>query len=261
MIETSTPNAAAAARALLAVRRGAPRLRALPAPLAPQTLAEAYAIQYAMLRELNSSIAGWKASLFDSENGICAPLPANAVRDAPAYLVPSRMPTQNNSQFGIEPEVAFRLGQDLPPLRAGARYDRDSVSAALVSAHAVIEVVVTRYVDWNAVTQLERVADSFMNEMLIVGPSMPDWRSLTLESLRLEVRVDGKPVHQAVGGHPLNDPLKPVVWLANHLSQFGQGLRAGEIVTTGSWNDVRYVGFEQSVTAWFDGLGSAIVNF
>jgi len=261
MIETSTPNAAAAARALLAVRRGAPRLRALPAPLAPQTLAEAYAVQYALLRELNSSIAGWKASLFDSENGICAPLPANAVCDAPAYLVPARMPTQNNNQFGIEPEVAFRLGSDLPPLRTGARYDRETVSAALVSAHAVIEVVVSRYLDSATVTQLERVADSFMNELLIVGPSVPDWRALPIASLPLEVRVDGKPVHQARGGHPLNDPLLPVVWLANHLSQFGQGLRAGEIVTTGSWNDVRHVTFEQSVTAWFDGLGSAIVSF
>jgi 2-keto-4-pentenoate hydratase len=261
MIETSTPNAAAAARALLAVRRGAPRLRAQPAPLAPQTLAEAYAVQYALLRELNSSIAGWKASLFDAENGICAPLPANAVRDAPAYLVPAHMPTQNNSQFGIEAEVAFRLGSDLPPLGAGSRYDRESVSAALVSAHAVIEVLVSRFVDLEAVSQLERVADCFMNELLIVGPSVPDWRSLPLASLPLELRVDGKPVHQARGGHPLNDPLLPVVWLANHLSQFGQGLRAGEIVTTGSWNGVRHVSFGQSVSAWFDGLGTSIVSF
>ncbi len=261
MNETSTPNAAGAARALLAVRRGGPRLRSLPAGLAPKTLAEAYAIQYAMLRELNSSIAGWKASLFDAENGICAPLPANAVRDAPAYLVPARLPTQRNTRFGIEPEVAFRLGNDLPPLRAGARYERDAVSAALVSAHAVIEVVVTRYENFDAVTQLERVADSFMNELLIVGPSCTSWRELPLAELPLEVRVDGKPVHQARGGHPLNDPLLPVVWLANHLSQFGQGLRAGEIVTTGSWNNVLYVTLEQSVSAWFDGLGSASVRF
>ena len=37
------------------------------------------------------------------------------------------------------------------------------------------------------------------------------------------------------------DPLLPLVWLANHLSQFGQGLRAGEIVTTGSCCGVRHV--------------------
>jgi len=261
MSETSTPNAAAAARALLAVRRGAPRLRALPAPLAPKTLAEAYAIQYAMLRELNSSIAGWKASMSDAADGICAPLPASAVRDAPAYLVPGRLPTQQDTGFGVEAEVAFRLGSDLPPLRAGARYERDMVSDALVSAHAVIEVVVSRFVDAAAVTQLERVADSFMNELLIVGPSCTTWRSLALAQLPLELRVDGRPVHQARGGHPLNDPLLPVVWLANHLSQFGQGLRAGEIVTTGSWNGVYAVKAGQEVSAWFDGLGTSVVRF
>lgn len=261
MSETSTPNAAGAARALLAVRRGAAPLSALPAELVPKTLAEAYAIQYAMLRELNSSIAGWKASLFDSENGICAPLPANAVRDAPTYLVPARLPTQRNTRFGIEPEIAFRLGADLPPLRAGARHERDAVCAAIVSAHAVIEVVVSRYADFDAVTQLERVADNFMNELLIVGPACTAWESLPLGELPLEVRVDGKTVYQGRGGHPLNDPLLPVVWLANHLSQFGQGLRAGEIVTTGSCNGVRHVTLEQTVSAWFEGLGSAIVRF
>ena len=261
MQETVAPSAAEAARLLLAVRRGGPRLAALPAALAPQTLAQAYAIQYALLRELNTSIAGWKASLFDAENGICAPLAASTVRDAPAYLSLERMPTRNNSQFGIEAEVAFRLGNDLPPLGTGVRYERDAVIDALASAHAVIEIVVSRYANNETVSRLEQVADSFMNEMLIVGPSCPDWRSLRLGELPLEVRVDGKPVHQARGGHPLGDPLKPVVWLANHLSQFGQGLRAGEIVTTGSWNGVRTVTLEQSVTAWFDGLGSAIVRF
>lgn len=261
MQETSTPNAAAAARLLLAVRRGGPRLGALPAELAPQTLAQAYAIQYALLRELNTSIAGWKATLFDAENGICAPLAATAVRDAPAYLVPERMPTRNNSQFGIEPEIAFRLGNDLPPLGPGAHYEREVVSDALASAHAVIEIVVSRYADNEAVSRLEQVADSFMNEMLIVGPSCPAWRSLPLAELPLEVRVDGRPVHQARGGHPLGDPLQPVVWLANHLSLFGQGLRAGEIVTTGSWNGARIVSPGQAVTAWFAGLGSAIVEF
>ncbi len=250
-----------AAQLLLAVRRGAPRLSALPAELAPQTLLEAYAIQHEVLRGLGASIAGWKASLFDAHNGICAPLPAGAVLDAPAYLLPPRLPTQNNARFGIEAEIAFRLGVDLPPLAAGAAYDRASVTAALVSAHAVIEVVVSRFVDNDAVSQLERVADSFMHELLIVGPSCPAWQELALSELPLVVRVDGKPVYQGHGGHPLGDPLLPVVWLANHLAQLGRGLRAGEIVTTGSCSGVRTVALEQTVSAHFSGLGAAVVRF
>ena len=85
MVEPEASRPTQAARLLLAVRRGAPRIAALPAALAPQNLADAYAIQFALLQEMDSDIAGWKASLFEGEDGACAPLPANAVVDAPAY--------------------------------------------------------------------------------------------------------------------------------------------------------------------------------
>ena len=250
-----------AASLLLAVRRGAARLDALPAALAPQTLAEAYAIQHALLRELHSDIAGWKASLFSADDGICAPLPACAVLDAPTYPQALNPPVLGSGPFGTEAEIAFRLGHDLPPLAGGVRYDRATVCAAVVSAHAVIEVVSSRYVDDNAVPLFGRVADGFMNLLLVVGPSCPDWRQLNLRELPLEVRIDGMPVHQARGGHPLGDPLVPLVWLANHLSQLGRGLRGGEVITTGSCSGVQTVKADQTVSAFFTGLGTAVVRF
>ena len=259
--DAPTTTAAKAARALLAVRRGAPRLAALPAELAPQTLAEAYAIQHALLRELHTDIAGWKASLSSAQDGICAPLPASAVLDAPAYPATLQPPLPGSGPWGIEAEVAFRLAYDLPPLAGGAGYDRETVCAAVASAHAVIEVISSRYVDDDAVPHFGRVADSYMNLLLIVGPSCPAWRRLAVESLPLELRIDGLPVHQGRGGHPLGDPLLALVWIANHLGQLGRGLRGGELVTTGSCSGVRYVRPGQTVSAWFDGLGTAVVSF
>ena len=38
-----------------------------------------------------------------------------------------------------------------------------------------------------------------------------------------------------IGRHPDGHPLKPLVWLANHLAARGDGLRAGQVVTTGSY--------------------------
>ncbi len=227
MVEQDLPKASQAARLLLAVRAGAPRIAALPAALAPQDLAGAYAIQLALLEQLDSGIAGWKASLFSENDGACAPLPANAVVDAPAYAQVLHPPLLDPAPYGIEAEVAFRLGRDLPPLAAGARYERAAVCAAVVSAHAVIEVIATRFVKAEAVSKLELIADQLLNSLLVVGPSLPNWQSLPLGALRLEVRVQGHPVHQGVGGHPQGDPLIPLVWLANHLSQYGRGLRAG----------------------------------
>jgi 2-keto-4-pentenoate hydratase len=261
MVEPESSKATQAARVLLAVRRGAPRIAALPAALAPQTLSAAYAIQLALLEEMQSDIAGWKASVFDADDGACAPLPANAVVDAPAYTQVLRPPLLDPAPYGIEAEVAFRLGRDLPPLAQGARYERDAVCAAVVSAHAVIEVVASRYVDPEAVSKLERVADQLINSLLVVGPSCPDWQSLTLTALPLEVKVQGHPVFQGRGGHPQGDPLIPLVWLANHLSSYGRGLRAGELVTTGSCCGVQFVAPEQTASAHFAGLGSAVVTF
>ena len=256
-----TSTAVEAARLLLAVRRGAPRLAALPAALAPQTLAEAYAIQHALLRELGSDIAGWKASLSSPQEGICAPLPACAVLDAPAYPAALQPPLPGSGPWGIEAEVAFRLAHDLPPLPGGARYERAAVCAAIASAHAVIEVISSRYADDDAVPHFGRVADSYMNLLLVVGPSCPAWRKLAIESLPLELRIDGLPVHQGHGGHPLGDPLLALVWIANHLGQLGRGLKGGELVTTGSCSAVRYVHAGQTVSAWFNGLGTAVVSF
>jgi 2-keto-4-pentenoate hydratase len=261
MTDEGSTTAKQAAQLLLAVRRGAPRLAALPLPLAPQSLAEAYAIQFALLRELRTDIAGWKASLFDKDEGACAMLPANAVIDAPAYTQILRPPLLDPAPYGIEAEVAFRLGQDLPPLATGVHYERAAVCAAIASAHAVIEVVASRFVDPERVSLFERVADQLINSLLVVGPSCPAWQSLPLTELALEVRVEGQPVYQGRGGHPQADPLIPLVWLANHLSQHGRGLRAGELVTTGSCCGVLHVAAEQTASAHFSGLGSAVVTF
>jgi 2-keto-4-pentenoate hydratase len=261
MGERESSQATQAARLLLAVRRGAPRVAGLPAALAPQTLTAAYAIQLALLEEMASDIAGWKASVFEADEGACAPLPANAVVDAPAYAQVVRPPLLDPAPYGIEAEVAFRLGRDLPPLAQGARYDRAAVCAAVVSAHAVIEVIASRYADPQAVSKLELIADQLINSLLVVGPACPDWQSLPLSALPLEVRVEGHTVFQGRGGHPQGDPLIPLVWLANHLSIYGRGLRAGELVTTGSCCGVQRVGAEQTATAHFAGLGSAVVTF
>ena len=259
MNQPELSKAAEAASLLLAVRRGGPRLSALPPAVAPQNLAEAYAIQHEVLHLQGASIAGWKATLFNASDGICAPLAGHAVHNAPANLLATQLPTLNSFEFGIEPEVAFTLGNDLPPLPTGARYEREVVCAAVASAHAAIEMIGSRYLEVDAVSQLEQVADSYMNELLVLGPSCPAWRKLDLADLPLEIRVDGKVVYQGRGGHPLADPVLPLVWLANHLSQLGSGLRAGEVITTGSCNGVRALKLAQTIGVFFAGLGSALL--
>ncbi len=252
--------AAAAAALLLAVRRGAPRLACLPEDLAPGTLPEAYAIQHEMLRQAGLGRGGWKATLFDAHNGICAPIAADAIHDSPARRPAARLatlapPVPPDPALRVEPEIAFRFARALPPLPAGQSYDVAQVLAAVGSAHAVLELVSSRYCLDAAVTQLERVADAFTNEGLVVAAACGDWRALDLLALPLLVQVGGREHLRGTAVHPVGDARRPLVWIANHLSALGIGLRAGEIVTTGSCAGAPALAPGETAVAEFGGLG------
>jgi 2-keto-4-pentenoate hydratase len=242
------------------VRSGAPRLPSLAGELAPATLADAYAIQDEMLALIGSDVGGWKATLFDARHGICAPIPANALLPSPARLPLAAAPTRNSPSLGVECEIAFTMARDLPPLPGGESYSPDQVVAAVASVHPVIELVTSRFATQESVTQLERVADAFMNEALVVGPALADWRALDVTAVPLVLRFDGEQKLALVGGHPLGDPLKPLVWIANHLAGLGRGLLAGEIVTTGSCAGVHPLGAGHEAVAEFTGLGRASIH-
>jgi 2-keto-4-pentenoate hydratase len=247
-----------AAGLLLSLRRGQlAKPRALPADIAPQSEAAAYAIQLTVLRLLGEDIGGWKASMPDASSGFSAPIAARAVLASPAGALPADIATLEPGRVGIEPEIAFRMARDLSPRTDGAQHTRAAVVDAIASAHAAIEICVCRLADFDRAAPLDRLADGIMNEGLVVGPACTSWRALTLSQLPLRVDVGGATVHQGIGGHPIGDPLIPLVWMANHLAARGIALRAGAMVTTGSCNGIRYIERGQQVQVGFAGLGQA----
>jgi 2-keto-4-pentenoate hydratase len=250
-----------AADLLIRIRHGqAPRPDALPAALAPADETEAYAIQQAVMIKLGASTGGWKASMPDDRSGTSAPIPSDNLLFAGAALHSAGFRTAASPRIGIEPEVSFMMSRALPPLPAGRVYSRVEVLSAVASAHAAIELCVCRYADFAAAPPLDRLADAIMNEGLAVGPACHDWSTLGLSELPLRVLVGDEVVHTGVGGHPLVDPVIPLVWMANHLSQRQIGLRAGDVITTGSCNGIRHVESGSTVLADFGPLGRVSVT-
>jgi 2-keto-4-pentenoate hydratase len=244
-----------AAALLLRLRSPGPRPRSLPPELAPASEQEAYDIQQALALRLEASIGGWKVSMSSMDQGSCAPIFA-----ADLHRTPARVGSLIADSLGIEPEVAFRLRRDLPSRPQGAAYSREDLIAAIDSAHAAIEIVVSRFESHEGAAPLDRLADNISNAGLVLGPACRDWQRLDLRNLPLRLRIrrpqGASTDYTALGGHPQGDPLTPLLWLLNDLARRGGGARAGEYITTGSYAGLHQAPRGAQVLVEFDGLGA-----
>jgi 2-keto-4-pentenoate hydratase len=229
----------------------------------PQTLAEAYAIQRAIVALSGAPARGFKVGstsveaqrLLGTDEPGSGTLLAPFLHDSPAriQITPAHTPA-------VEGELAFRLGRDLPP-RAAA-YTKDEVANAVAAVAGVIEVVGTRFAGGLAGKgRLLLTADCSANIALVSGPWRDDWRSLELKNHPVAMTINGAARGKGTGARALGDPMNVLLWLANQQSAQGRGLRAGEIVATGTCTGLDSVAPRDRVRGDFGGLGAVEIVF
>ncbi len=240
-----------AARHLCAARRGPP-LHELPQNCRPQSDAEAYLIQDAVMRQLGETVGGWKVGAASAAGpAFCAPIWMRMLRQSPASYDASELRI-----IGIEAEIAFRLSRDLPARSAG--YDRAEVTAG-AALHPVIEVVDSRYGDFRSLDRLSILADNFSNGGLVYGTAVPDWERLDLGQTTITVTEDDEPFADSAAG-AARDPIAALVDFANLMNGRG-GTKAGTFVTTGSWTGMVFTKRGTRIVADFGPLGRVEVAF
>jgi 2-keto-4-pentenoate hydratase len=109
-------------------------------------------------------------------------------------------------------------------------------------------------------TMVEAYADHITNGAFIIGPGIKNWRDIDFGSVPMRMSADGKPIVETVGGHAFVDPFLPVVVLANQLRR-GPGMKAGQVVATGSFSGFFPVEVGQLIVADFEGVGQAHATF
>ena len=236
-----------AAQLLAEARRSGMLIDALP--VVPSSVAEAHAIQDRVAALIGQQVGGFKVGGAPGEPTrglIFAPM----IRPSPAQMSEAEVP-----HLGVEGEIAFRFTRDLPV--ADRPYTRGQVAQS-VAVSAAIEIVSGRYRDPRGRPGLEQLADCTINGGLVFGEEIADWSHLDLPNLRITMLVNGEQVFQKRGGHPTGDPLAAAVTLANMLPD---GVKAGQIVTTGSWTGMDFLKPDDHCLVRFDGLGEAEVVF
>jgi 2-keto-4-pentenoate hydratase len=254
--------------ALVAARRDARAIAECPEAWRPADLEQAYRLQAAVIDEFGP-IGGWKVAAITPEQqqamGVAqpvgAPLPAAYMHDAAGAV--ARLRLADFIAPKIECEFAFQLGHDLPA--RAASYSRREVEAAVEALRIAIEIVDPRLPPSSGT--LAELADGFNNGGFVAGPIRHDWHGLAfaLTSIVL-TRAEGHGQAQEIArgsGHAIlgGDPFGAVVMLANAQRQNGRGMRAGDIVTTGSCTGAPRVPGPGLYRAEFSGLGSVQLSF
>ncbi len=238
-------------------RSGQPLNAEAATHLAPPDEAAAYRVQREVADALGWYATGrpraWKMGAASRDaTPTASPIPDPALVDSPAHL-PA---TSAHTLIGVEVELAVRLGRPLPP---GASADEARLAVAEVLA--AIEICDVRAHDWRALPPLFRLADQQMNRWLILGSGVTGpWRDeFAAREVRLE--INGTETVRRHGGHPLAEPLFLLPWLAGHAArEYPDGLRAGDVITTGTWTGLYEAKPGDRVHASFAGLGSVEVE-
>jgi 2-keto-4-pentenoate hydratase len=205
----------------------------LPADIAPQTVAEAYAAQLALVPLLaarKGKVAGLKIAtttkVMQQLMGIDHPC-GGTIFEHTVHRSPAAIRLADYRHVMIECELALRLARDLPI--SSAPYAAQSVKPAIGAVMPAFELIEDRNADYKQTSALSLIADNCWNGGIVLGaPVAYDGRPLAGIGGRLTVNEsnthDGR----------TDDALETLAWIANLAAGQSRPLAAGMVVITGS---------------------------
>jgi 2-keto-4-pentenoate hydratase len=212
------------------------RLAELPAHCRPMNRAEGYAIQAELAHLSGQDVVGWKIAATSlagqAHIGVDGPLAGRLLAER-VLAGGANVSLEGNLMRVAEAEFAFRFGQSLP--KRNEPYSTAEVLAAVESLHPAIEIPDSRYHDFASVGAPQLIADDACACWFVLGEATAeDWRSQNLVQHKVTANLNGTQAASGSGANVLGDPRIALTWIANELRTFGVGLRAGEVVTTGT---------------------------
>lgn len=244
-----------AGRALAEARRERRTLDDLPGGL-PVDEAAAYAIQRGAVDAYGGKRVGYKIGATSPEAQ--ALLRTDHPFKAPLFLTDCHDNGVSFSEpgygvIGLEPEFALRLGRDLPA--RAAPYHLTEVRDAVAAVHPAFEIIGIRLPSELFKNAIVVTADFGANVGFVSGKGVSHWQRHDLSAIPVRVNIDGAEVAAGSGEKVMGHPLNALLWLANDLSSEGEGLSAGDWISTGTCAGIVPITPGQRAVADFGSFG------
>jgi 2-keto-4-pentenoate hydratase len=127
-------------------------------------------------------------------------------------------------------------------------------------AVAALEIVDSRVADWD-ITIVDTIADNGSSALYVLGAKHLTLDAFEPKRVEMSMTVDGEVVSKGNGAACLGDPLEALLWLARTAQEYGDPLRAGQVILSGALGPMAPVVAGNSVHAEISGLGSVSINF
>jgi 2-keto-4-pentenoate hydratase len=223
---------------------------------------QAYAIQRASVRiwqERGRTIAGQKIGLtskpVQTQLGVDEPdfgtLFSDMILASGAAIEAGRV-----LQPRVEAEIAFVLKSDL----RGERISPEDVIAATDYVCPALEICGSRIAGWDIKIE-DTIADNASSGLVVVGAQRSKPVLADLAAVAMTIAQNGAAAGEGQGSACLGNPAIAVAWLAEALTRFGGGLKAGDLVMSGALSKMLSAAPGDSFRAEFGAMGSAAVSF
>ena len=225
-----------AAEKLLAAHKANLRFEPLKPPRGPATIADAYDIQdkfVVLLQSQHGRAVGYKVGLTSATMqafcGIDHPI-AGVVLASRVHRSGAMVRRSDFGRLGLEFEIAVRIKSDVPVTRVP--FTAEAIRPHIDGVCAAIELVDDRSADYATLDVRSLVADNSWNAGIVLSEFAKAWPDL--ESVLGRATKDRDAIGEGHGRDILGHPFNSVAWLATQLASRGAGLKAGQIVMTGS---------------------------
>ena len=203
---------------------------------------DAYRVQAALMRLHYSEgrhKIGWKIGLTSKAMQLALNInipDSGVLLNTMAFDTAETVPKDRFIEPRIEAEIAFVMKHDLQ----GANVSRADVIAATEYITPSLEILDTRILRLDpetgrARTVLDTISDNAANAGVVMGDLRHAVDAFDLRRVGAIVRRNDEVEETGLGAGVLDDPALSMAWLVHRLASYGEGLRAGDVVLSGSF--------------------------
>ena len=252
--ESQRDVAQAIATRLVESRRGAQALTSFPGTV-PAKLDDAYQIQDIAIGLCGQPIGGWKVGRIpldlEDQFGIdrlAGPIFARTIHQVDAGATID-MPIYVGGFAAVEAEFVAVIGKDAPPDKL--TWTLDEANGMIADLRIGLEIASSPLPTINELGPTVVVSDFGNNFGLVVGPTIRDWQSRSLETMRCSTCIDEQVAGDGGAFNLTGGFVRSVQFLLELTARRGLPLRDGDMVATGQTTGIHDISVGQTGTTDF----------